>query len=325
MVGIPVAFTGLCLLTGTAVTLGNPTEVNDVGALCRDGRLALPMPLDQETLAFKCGTKFGHLNPSAPTEVYEGESASKDAQKQLKQVITEATLTLDSPGEGDKTLTVPNKHRPKHEVKLTYVCQKDAVEKELAADVDDVSTGNTDHKQCAVTITVHGTAPSEGEAQKPSAPSEEEQTDPPSSNGVHTCTPEKATEISVSEPKSEVKMKCSDNRKFNPAKKSEAFDAECKNVKTLSTFVPGAERTDAGDIHTLSIPSLPEGAEARTLCYQCEPVTSLGGTIADKGCQFRITVKAAEASGSVVGVSPGSAAVLLWVVGAVFVGAMNAD
>ncbi|PFH37379.1 SAG-related sequence [Besnoitia besnoiti] len=287
-----------CLLARHGASLADNVQVVTKEA-CPGGNLALSLPVGQSSLTFKCGEGVSTLDPASELDVYK-EGAQKPEKTQLTAVINGATL---SPSDSDRghTLKVSDEIRPKNDTKLIYYCW----DKTNPSDTDRLRTQEalppeTPADYCKVTITVWGTSTPEKPQQIPPRPPENgDETPVEGAKDVYTCSAGKVTDITVSEPNAEVKMKCTNKGTFKPKKTTDAFDGACQSVNALSSLVPGATRKDEGGIYTLTIPSLPDEPEAKELCYLCEPVEAGEAQSAGQGCQFQIRFNGAAAESGV--------------------------
>ncbi|PFH37382.1 SAG-related sequence [Besnoitia besnoiti] len=259
------------------------------------------MPIGKDILKFKCEDDFPTLEPEDKLQVYKQLSSTGAVKMALNQAINGATLDPSIPG-GEHTLNVPKDNRPREDTTLIYYCwKKQSAESHSLRTVDEKPPAAAPH--CKVTVTVSGTSPQSSAEQERPPPSEGENENhssfPP--NDIYRCAAGEPTETTVSEPNSEVKMKCADEFTFQPTETSEAFDGECASIKSLAELVPGAERKDGHGIHSLRIPSLPEGSESKALCYQCQPASNVEAKKDEKSCQFKIRVKPTAAADSSAG------------------------
>ncbi|PFH37381.1 SAG-related sequence [Besnoitia besnoiti] len=308
MLGLTTVVAVLCVLpvNGDEAVSGGTVVVHDVTPTsCKDGKLELPLPAKQEKLVFKCGDSLSHLNPSDAGYVYQGETASKESKKLMSEVISGASLQSKTPAENQNTLAVPSDRRPDQGVKVTFICQKDPVQGDPIKPSE-----NT----CTVTVNIEGKKQPEKEEEKPSG--EEGKADTPSPAETHTCSAGKVEEISVSKATTEVKMKCPHGLTFKPVEACHAYAANCQDSVPLKSLLTGAERKDAGDIHTLSVSILPEGSESKVLCYRCDAGDAGAGKTKEQECQFRITVKGADSVDSGVDLVAVRTGVSLSMVGA---------
>ncbi|PFH37380.1 hypothetical protein BESB_038380 [Besnoitia besnoiti] len=303
MVSLAKVALALCLLIGKQMCLAVGTVHEVSKDTCKDGAVAFELPAERDSVAFKCISPLVNLNPSDPQYVFKNASAPQESRVKLSGEISGAILENNKPETGENTLTVSFQHKPSQPVELTYICQQEAVSGDTPSVAADREADQADPKFCKVTITVAAKSSPEQPEQEPSEQSGggNENNGPTAPKDVYECSPDKATEITVSEPRSDVKMKCTDSLVFQPEEKANAFDAGCESVKSLSSLVPGAGRHDEEDIHILSIPRLPEGSKSMALCYQCRPAANLEGKNAEKSCQFKITVKPASSADSGVG------------------------
>ncbi|PFH33991.1 SAG-related sequence [Besnoitia besnoiti] len=112
-------------------------------------------------------------------------------------------------------------------------------------------------------------------------------------------------EINVAKAGALLKLKCDSELIFQPANEAEVSDdndGQCTRSPPLDTLVPKAElKKPEGDksAFTLSVPRLPSGSEAKTLCYNCIPMVSKEGLRSEGGCNIRIKVQSHDQAESV--------------------------
>ncbi|PFH37374.1 hypothetical protein BESB_038320 [Besnoitia besnoiti] len=303
MTGIVWALLTLCVFSARCGYC-TKQEIHDISEKeCREGKVSLPLPADQDTLVFKCGNKFPKLDPVGGDTVYEDETKIKEQATQLGALLSGATLKPDA---STQTNTLHVTERKQENVKLVYVCKKGASSagahslSERLHEVDErEGLSGSSPDQCIVIINVDGkpqTAHPDVNLEKPHPEHQSQET--PAPDTVYTCSPGHDADIVVSKPNADVKLKCADYPKLTlkPAEELNAFngqDGKCGEVKPLATLAPGVKRTTPSEdgTYTLSVSSLPAGSESKAFCYRCEAEAGLSGKEAGQACEFRITVK----------------------------------
>ncbi|PFH33989.1 hypothetical protein BESB_071410 [Besnoitia besnoiti] len=309
MRGAVVVFAAICLLTGKGSFGSSRAEAGQDTCDSNKGAVKLSLPSTSKEITFKCGGGFSNLDPSL-TQVYK--DAAQPQAVDLKNVIPEARLTKND-NEGTYTLhSEPNKRSP-GPTTLVYLCKKPSSAVNPGHARSSAADSPVSDEQCVVTITVAGppkpeppqsVTPPPVRPESPAPPSSvPDQQDNSSSKGVHMCTLGEATTLTVSKAPTELKLQCPEGHAFQPKDPSTVFegtDSQCEKTQTLTSLVPDATlKPDAEDtVFTLTVSRLPSGSTPKNLCYRCEPLPAEGvqkdGSVAKRGCSFRIEVRSYE-------------------------------
>ncbi|PFH33992.1 hypothetical protein BESB_071440 [Besnoitia besnoiti] len=330
--GVAAAVVTLVLLSGKGASTAEPDD-SLAKRTCESTEkpLELPVPLGQNSLTFTCGSNFSTLDPSNSDYVYGTEDLNSSVKLQDRLPTGKLDHAKDT---GVCTLSLQK--RPVTETKLVYFCTKktdsgpagpsgpagssdpaESTGRVRRSTLQPPADASTD--KCKVIITV---APAEPDAGKDDVHSEPGKEDASSPNDVLTCTPGKDNIVTISKPKSQVKLTCGNELIFHPegASKKVYMDAKgrCDSEQPLTDIIPDADlKLDTDGVFVLSVPQLPVGPESTAVCYKCLPRTGATDSRSAEGCTIRVELKSAAQTDSGAGIARGGRGAVFPVIGAV--------